>query len=100
MKEPTSSRYFQGIYINKKHKHYIKISLTEKKRDVLTRKVWSNTTNNIIDFSKEGFFPLGEKDPDNLEIVLQLKRYRGFGAKSKRSLPQWPLYPPLTALTL
>ena len=73
----------QGIYVEKKYKHYIKISLTENQRDLFNRKVWSNNSHKFIDFSKEVFFPLGEKDPNSLEIVLQLKRYRGFGAKSK-----------------
>ena len=77
----------QGIYIEKKYKHYIKISLTEKKRDLFSRKVWSNTSHNTIDFSKEVFFPLGERDPNTVEFVLQLKRYRGFGAKSKSVTP-------------
>ena len=75
--------FFQGIYTDKKSKHYIKISLSEKQRDLWSRKIWSNSTHNILDFSKEVFFPLGTKDPKDLEIVLQLKKYRGFGAKSK-----------------
>ena len=75
-------QYYQGVYIEKKNKLYVKISLMEKNKVLATRKIWSDN-NNMTDFSKEVFFPLAEKDPADVEILIQLKRYRGLGAKSK-----------------
>ena len=79
----ASIQSLQGVYIDRKYKFYVKISLIENKKVLFTRKIYSNNNFKITDFSKEVFFPVGEKNPNDLQILLQLKRYRGFGTKSK-----------------
>ena len=82
------SIYLQGVYIDKKYKFYVKISLIEDKNVVMSRKIYSSNNFKITDFSKEISFPVGGKSPNDYQILIQLKRYRGFGAKSKSDIYQ------------
>ena len=73
---------FQGVFIEKSSKLYAKVTLLENNKELASTKVWCSNNKKIYDFSKELQFKLHRKHPENCKIIVQLKKYTGFGFKS------------------
>ena len=73
----------QGAYVEKKTNLYVKISLMENDRVFSSKKVKCSNNKTIIDFSKEVFFNLQEKEAQKCSILLELKKDLGVGNRSK-----------------
>ena len=73
---------FQGVFLEKSSKLYAKVTLLENNKEVASKQVWCSSNKKIYDFSKELQFKLHRKHPENCKIIVQLKKYTGFGFKS------------------
>ena len=73
----------QGIYVEKKSNLYVKISLRENDIAFSSKKVKCSNNKTIIDFSKELFFNLQEKDARKCSILIEMKKDLGVGSRSK-----------------
>ena len=73
----------QGIYVEKKSNLYVKISLIENDKVFSSKKVKCSNNKTIIDFSKEVFFNLQEKDARKCSILIEMKKDLGVGSRSK-----------------
>ena len=69
--------------MEKTTKLYVKITFMENKKDLASKKIWCSKNKKIIDFSKEILFKLQSQEVENCAVKIQLKKYSGFGVKSK-----------------
>ena len=71
------------MYVEKKSNLYVKISLIESDKVVSSKKVKCSNNKTIIDFSKEVYFNLQEKEARKCSFLLELKKDLGVGNRSK-----------------
>ena len=55
----------------------------ENNKELCSKKIWCSNNQSIIDFSKEVFFNLNDRDVSKCSLFLQMKKYAGFGTRSK-----------------
>ena len=77
------STFSQGVYVEKKSNLYVKISLMENDKMFSSKRVKCSNNKTIIDFSKEIFFNLQDKDAWKCSILIEMKKDLGVGSRSK-----------------